>query len=549
MTSPDSWRTLLPDDDPYFASEAKLRDSHVKRTASPHVLPSSQNAFDIDTYAAAKASSLVLNHDRMSTHSSDTVRTSFSSARSASSAMSMAGLGRSSMQSQDSARSDSWRSLLPDNDRFYASRHTTAPPLSQGPAASSVLASPSLSDRLDSPTSFDGKNHRSAFFALDAPRINHSILLNDPETAARRHASFSSVEPNNSKQFTETRNMLASMRDTSPKFGPIQSASETFPASALPTTSSSSCSSSRQARDPLDAPNMTPELSQSTAADDNDDDDARERDSWPTSRNGRRTAQGASSPASTGPLTPEAGQAPLSTPSMTAAPAAPKQETYDTRRAPSPSHVSETSDSVLEATHAGLLATTTTTTTKTTTSTRTHLVSDASDQLAPQQSRSEAGIGRDADAAGASCGDVENEDDDALPQSSPMRARNSSCSISTPISPPTLPFLERRPAPPETDLVIETERSHYTLVTRLPGFSLDCITLVTKRHSQDRTLHIIADRWDAEGGGHFERRITFPDKECDLVNVKAEFDGHTLRVRVPRRSTSRSFSSASSATF
>ncbi|GAC96828.1 hypothetical protein PHSY_004412 [Pseudozyma hubeiensis SY62] len=547
MTSPDSWRTLLPDDDPYFASEAKLRDSHVKRTASPHMLPPSQNAFDIDTYAAAKASPLVINHDHMSTYSSGTVRTSFSSARSGFSTMSMAGLGRSSMQSQDSARSDSWRSLLPDNDRFHASRHTTAPPLSQDPAASSVIASPSLSDHLDSPTSFDATNHRSAFFALDAPRLSHSILLNDPEAAARRHASFSSVEPNNSKQFTETRNMLASMRDSSAKSGPVQSTLEMFQASALPSTSSSSCSSSREARNPLDAPNMTPELSQSTVADDNDDDDARERDSWPTSRNGRRIAQGVSSPASTGPLTPEAGQAPHSTSSMTAAL---KQETDDTLRAPSPSHVSETSDSILEATNVGLLATTTTTTTKTTTSTRTHLVSDASDQLAPQQSWSEAGVGRDADAAGVSCDEVEkDDDDDSLPQSSPMRARNSSCSISTPISPPSLPFLERRPAPPETDLVIETERHHYTLVTRLPGFSLDCITLVTKRHSQDRTLHIIADRWDAEGGGHFERRITFPDKECDLINVKAEFDGHTLRVRVPRKPASRSFSSASSATF
>lgn len=109
-----------------------------------------------------------------------------------------------------------------------------------------------------------------------------------------------------------------------------------------------------------------------------------------------------------------------------------------------------------------------------------------------------------------------------------------SCSVSTPQSPCTLPFLDHRPAPVETNLTIETATERYTLVMSLPGFSLDCITLATKQHQHHRTLHIVADKWDAEGGGHFERRVTFPDKQCDLKNVKAEFDGTILRVYVPR---------------
>lgn len=119
----------------------------------------------------------------------------------------------------------------------------------------------------------------------------------------------------------------------------------------------------------------------------------------------------------------------------------------------------------------------------------------------------------------------------------PVRERLTSCSVSTPQSPCTLPFLDHRPAPVETNLTIETAPSRYTLVMSLPGFSLDCITLATKEHQHHRTLHIVADKWDTDTGGHFERRVTFPDKQCDLKNVKAEFDGTILRVYVPRTTT------------
>ena len=48
-----------------------------------------------------------------------------------------------------------------------------------------------------------------------------------------------------------------------------------------------------------------------------------------------------------------------------------------------------------------------------------------------------------------------------------------------------------------------------------------------------RILHIAADSWE-DGGGHFERRISF-GYDADLARVRAEFDGEHLRVLVPRK--------------
>lgn len=530
MASPDSWRSLLPEHDPYFASEGQLRASQLQRSASPQNLHLSSGALDIDTYVAAKTSPRATANDRMSTCSFDTARTSFSSSISGASAMSMGGVSKPAAHSQDSARSDSWRSLLPDDDRYHASRDAST--VHRGVEASPSLASPSLSDHLDSPVSFDGHNHRSAFFALQEPRFVDAASPTDSESAARRHSSFSSVEPNNSTQYAATRHMLASLRDNARSFGSSTSASDNYMAAAAADSSSSTVGAllSPRGMSSLDATSMTPALSNSTA------DDSSERDSWPTSRGGRY-GHGASSPMSSGPLTPETGLTPHSKSSLAAVLG---QEPGGVARVDSPAHFSETSDSVVKATEGGLLATTTTTTTKTTTTTTTQLLLDGS---YPSKARSEAAFD-----GGYVYADEGGVHEDGL-QSQPMKARTSSCSVSTPISPPSLPFLERRPAPPETDLVIETERNKYTLVTRLPGFSLDCITLATKQHKTHRTLHIVADKWDTEGGGHFERRITFPDKECDLKNVKAEFDGTTLKVYVPRKSAAPRFSSASSATF
>ncbi|KAF9264137.1 hypothetical protein L218DRAFT_998880 [Marasmius fiardii PR-910] len=94
------------------------------------------------------------------------------------------------------------------------------------------------------------------------------------------------------------------------------------------------------------------------------------------------------------------------------------------------------------------------------------------------------------------------------------------------------PFLSPLPPPPERCWIeVETTPSAYKLNVRLEGFKRDGITLATRRR---RVLHVVADSWDTEGGGHFERRISF-GYDADLVGVRAEFDGEWLRIIVPRR--------------
>ncbi|PWN88108.1 hypothetical protein FA10DRAFT_154716 [Acaromyces ingoldii] len=101
----------------------------------------------------------------------------------------------------------------------------------------------------------------------------------------------------------------------------------------------------------------------------------------------------------------------------------------------------------------------------------------------------------------------------------------------SPFSPPSLPFLDPRPAPSSTDLSIETYPHHYMLKTTLPGFELEAITLATQHHRQ---LLIVADKWDEEQGGHFERRVTF-GSDVNLRGTRAQFDGNVLYIQVPKK--------------
>uniref|UniRef100_V5ELT4 SHSP domain-containing protein n=2 Tax=Kalmanozyma brasiliensis (strain GHG001) TaxID=1365824 RepID=V5ELT4_KALBG len=264
---------------------------------------------------------------------------------------------------------------------------------------------------------------------------------------------------------------------------------------------------------------MTPGLSQSTA-----EDDLGERDTWPTSRMGPYGRYGPSSSSSSGPSTPETAPSPENGPTPKSKLTAAALEEQDR----TPLRIIKTSD------HADSVAEDESTS-ATTTARRPSL----NDEAAPafNKARSEAD-------AGDSPQIVEN-DDDGL-QYPTSRQRTSSCSISTPISPSCMPFFGKRSAPAGASIAMATERSKYVVLVSLPGFSLNCITLATKRNAHDSTLHVVADKWDAEGGGHFERRVHFSEKDCDLANVKAEFDGNTLRVTLPRKSKAGNLSSSSS---
>ncbi|PPQ98786.1 hypothetical protein CVT24_003344 [Panaeolus cyanescens] len=94
-------------------------------------------------------------------------------------------------------------------------------------------------------------------------------------------------------------------------------------------------------------------------------------------------------------------------------------------------------------------------------------------------------------------------------------------------------FLAHSPARNST-IEVRTYQNEYQLLVGLPGFSSDSITLATKKK---RVLHVVADRWDNDGGGHFERRIAF-GYDADLSQVKADFDRGVLRISIPRRAPS-----------
>ncbi|KAH9485557.1 hypothetical protein JR316_0002467 [Psilocybe cubensis] len=126
---------------------------------------------------------------------------------------------------------------------------------------------------------------------------------------------------------------------------------------------------------------------------------------------------------------------------------------------------------------------------------------------------------------------------DSADDSTSFSASNSSsstapASTSSRSQPPYVPFLSHAPPPPDSWIQVETTMNEYRLNVRLPGFSREGITLATKRR---RILHVVADSWE-NGGGHFERRISF-GYDADLVQVRAEFDGVMLRIVVPRRTS------------
>src|SRR6266571_1880029 len=59
-------------------------------------------------------------------------------------------------------------------------------------------------------------------------------------------------------------------------------------------------------------------------------------------------------------------------------------------------------------------------------------------------------------------------------------------------------FLSTTPAP-GSSIEVHTHAHEYQIWVKLPGFSWDGITLATQKR---RVLHIVADKWDNNGGKH-----------------------------------------------
>jgi len=93
------------------------------------------------------------------------------------------------------------------------------------------------------------------------------------------------------------------------------------------------------------------------------------------------------------------------------------------------------------------------------------------------------------------------------------------------------PFLPSRQYSDDNFIAVHISTLEYKLLVKLPGFQRDAITLAMRKR---RVLHIVADNWNDAGGGHFERRVSF-GYDADLASIKAEFDGETLKIIVPRR--------------
>ncbi|CAE6498855.1 unnamed protein product [Rhizoctonia solani] len=107
---------------------------------------------------------------------------------------------------------------------------------------------------------------------------------------------------------------------------------------------------------------------------------------------------------------------------------------------------------------------------------------------------------------------------------------------------PFLPLYEPR-GDLRPSVSVDVHPDKYVLACRMPHFDHSSITVATRR---GRLLVIAADRWDTlepvpmsldpapPQPAHFERRITF-GWDADMTHIRAEFDGVTLHVTVPRR--------------
>ncbi|CAE6462685.1 unnamed protein product [Rhizoctonia solani] len=116
----------------------------------------------------------------------------------------------------------------------------------------------------------------------------------------------------------------------------------------------------------------------------------------------------------------------------------------------------------------------------------------------------------------------------------------------TPYAYPFLPSFEPR-GDARPSVSVDVLQDKYMVACRMPHFDHSSITVATRR---GRLLVIAADRWDSiepaplsldpalipnpPQPAHFERRVTF-GWDADMTRIRAEFDGVTLHVTVPRR--------------
>lgn len=546
IASPDSWRSLLPEHDPFFISSETLSSGNSSRAASLAGIPnlsqrlSYQSQADSSAGAPQEATSEVHSVGPLYSHSTSTalydrekrrlsaesMQSSFSLPGPTAASTCASSIASASLYDLDGTFNScgSRAAFAPLQYHYNHSSRSLASPLLYSAQYDSDPARPLASDdRQDSRFNSNG----SASSALQA--------------ASRRHASFSTFDsPSNSQEYMSRSAGKASQshqpQSTQPNYhdrsrAVSQRIQHPLTASVLSSSPERRVvGASTTGKGSVPQANV-PSSPGSSCAMGNEGD----RQSWPSSRNSMQGWQ--------------AGTAGASRNSVQAF----DLQSVDQRLAEGlkgaalhgdgsgagasvlvarPPDVLSTNTSTVESIPADVggpenqprLLTTMTTTTLTTVTTT--LVSSPGNTPAPLISPTGDSATRHQTPSPVP----------ASPQPSASKSQRVVGNVGTPydvspLSPSSLPFLDSRPAPPSTDFHIETHTTHYTLKTKLPGFGIDGITLATKHHRQ---LVIVADKWDENNGGHFERRVTFGD-DADLRSTRANFDGTLLKITVPRR--------------
>lgn len=533
IASPDSWRSLLPEHDPFFISSENLSSGHSSRAESfggnSNVRNSFQGQYSSSAIGNSESSegqmgNMTYNQALIaSLGERDRRRLSSESSQSC---FSLPGPTAVSNHTSSHASGSHASGSLYDMDGTFnssGSRAAFAPLQYQYNHSSKSLASPLLHHGQENVESSSRGN------SIDERQDRRISAVQ--QAAYRRHASFSTFDNKSSNLPSPLPQIHPDHQDRARVYG------SRFQQPAM--VASSSSSSERRASQaglPGNKPHlfsaMTPSSPASSCAMGNEGD----RESWPSSRNSLQGWQAETATAAIGPhsiqvLDPYSVDDKLSEGLQQTMLRSDYGQAEDATVLPGllsttsrTTEISAMKPSGLPLDQQLLTTTTTTTLTMTTTTlvtspTSTHLSIDADPKMQQQQQ------------SAASLTQHKGERQQQQQQQHTPNKTDVSYDVS-PLSPPSLPFLDTRPAPASTDFHIETHSTHYILKTKLPGFSLDGITLATKHHRQ---LVIVADKWDESNGGHFERRVTFGE-DANLRCTRANFDGTLLKITVPRHS-------------
>ncbi|KAL7420766.1 hypothetical protein Q5752_004718 [Cryptotrichosporon argae] len=86
----------------------------------------------------------------------------------------------------------------------------------------------------------------------------------------------------------------------------------------------------------------------------------------------------------------------------------------------------------------------------------------------------------------------------------------------------------------EGRIAVKSTVAQYEVMVWLPGFSLDDITITTRKH---QTLHIVADQWDEADHAQWEIKL---GDDAIMSSIRADFDKRKLTVRISRSPTAKS---------